>query len=91
MITLATRPQMVMEVSPASDSWQASWSAWRYPEEERGQGQGRSGGTAAQTGCTNLRTLLSSESLGEVWEAMLGQTSSQDLVIDSWTQLLRLN
>lgn len=87
---------MVTEISPASDSWQASWSAWRYPEEERprhGQPE-RSlagGGTGVQSGCTNLRTLLGIESLGEVWEAMLGQTSSQDLVIDSWTQLLRLN
>lgn len=96
MNLLTTRPQMVTEVTPASDSWQASWSAWRYPEDERGQGQRKE--RAAQTsgvplpgGCTNLRTLLSIESLGDVWEAMLGQTSSQDLVIDGWTQLLRLN
>ncbi len=95
MMTLAIRPQTVTEVTPANDSWQAGWSAWRYPEEERGQGQskgqGQPKGTPLQGGCTNLRTLLSIESLGEVWEAMLGQASSQDLVIDGWTQLLRLN
>lgn len=96
MIALTARPQTVTEVSPAGDSWQAGWSAWRYPDEERrpqGPSQGRGSFQAApfQGGCTNLRTLLSSESLGEVWEAMLGQTSSQELVIDGWTQLLRLN
>jgi len=83
---------MVTEVSPASDSWQASWSAWRYTDgERRGPDRRRSGGGGLQSGCTNLRTLLSSESLAEVWEAMLGQTSSQEHVIDGWTQLLRLN
>ncbi len=93
MIALAARPQTVTEVSPASDSWQANWSAWRDLEGER-QGQGRPRAPRApvpQSGCTNLRTLLSSESLGEVWEAMLGQSSSQTHVIDCWTQLLRLN
>ena len=85
---------MVTEVTPASDSWQASWSAWRDLEGERqGQGQTRSRARAGRShsGCTNLRTLLGSESLGEVWEALLGQTSSQEHVIDCWTQLLRLN
>ena len=94
MIAVAPRPQTVTEISPASDSWQASWSAWRYPEDERprqGQQERSRSGAGVQSGCTNLRTLLGIESLGEVWEAMLGQTSSQDLVIDSWTQLLRLN
>lgn len=85
---------MVTEVSPASDSWQASWSAWRDLEGERPSHSGirrRSQGNAPQSGCTNLRTLLSIESLGEVWEALLGQTHSHDHVIDCWTQLLRLN
>jgi hypothetical protein len=92
MITLAVRPQTVTEVSPASDSWQASWSAWRDLEGERqGQGRPRPRKGGSHSGCTNLRTLLSCESLGEVWEAMLGQTSGQDHVIDCWTQLLRLN
>ncbi len=96
MNALAIRPQMVTEVTPAADSWQASWSAWHYPEEERPrrapQSLAQSAATQTlQSGCTNLRTLLSFESLGDVWEAMLGQASSQDLVIESWTQLLRLN
>lgn len=96
MNTLAIRPQMVTEVTPAADSWQASWSAWHYPEEERPRRAAQcltssSASPAFQSGCTNLRTLLSFESLGDVWEAMLGQASSQDLVIESWAQLLRLN
>jgi len=91
---IAVRPQTVTEVSPATDSWQPSWSAWRYSDEER-SGQGHSSRQqqppSLPSGCTNLRTLLSIECLGEVWGDMLGQTSAQDCVIESWTELLRLN
>ena len=93
MIT-ALRPQTVPEVTPATDSWQPSWSAWRYSDQERpGQGNfpGQQQSCALPSGCTNLRTLLSIESLGEVWGDMLGQSSAQDFVIESWTELLRLN
>ena len=94
MIT-AVRPQTVTEVTPATDSWQPSWSAWRYSDEER-PGHGHSRGQQQQScalpsGCTNLRTLLSIESLGEVWGDLLGQSSAQDFVIESWAELLRLN
>ena len=44
-----------------------------------------------QDGNANFRTLLSSEALTEVWESLLGRTSSQDYVIDGWTQLLTFN
>lgn len=93
MIT-AVRPQTVSEVTPATDSWQPSWSAWRFSDEQRsGQGRPRRQQQlpALASGCTNLRTLLSIESLGEVWGDMLGQRTAQDGVINSWTELLRLN
>ncbi|MFN8610371.1 MAG: hypothetical protein U0931_22730 [Vulcanimicrobiota bacterium] len=83
------RPTVVDEIAPAADSWQTGWSGWREPEYGQGRGQQRR--TPLQSGCTNLRTLLSSESLAEAWEAMLGATSGPEHVIDSWTQLLRLN
>ncbi|MBS2036275.1 hypothetical protein JST97_14890 [bacterium] len=83
---------MITEISPAADSWQTSWSGWREQEWTQAQsGQGQQRRSAPQSGCTNLRTLLSSESLAEAWEALLGATSGPECVIDSWTQLLRLN
>lgn len=93
MIT-TVRPQTVTEVTPPGDSWQPSWSAWRDCDGER-SGQGHSPrhkqNPTVASGCTNLRTLLSIESLGEVWGDMLGQSSAQDYVIENWTELLRLN
>ena len=85
------RPQTITEITPAADSWQTSWSGWREPEYRQGGQQQQRRGPAAQGGCTNLRSLLSSESLGEIWEAMLGASSGPACVIESWTQLLNLN
>lgn len=87
-----SRPSAVSEVAPAADSWQTGWSGWREQDYALGRGSRRQQRRPpAQSGCTNLRTLLSSESLSEIWEAMLGATSGPEHVIESWTELLRLN
>ncbi len=91
---IAPRSQVVPEIAPSSDPWQASWYSWHeseVPERRSQRGGGRSGSPSLQNGCSNFRTLLCSESLTEVWEALLGRTSSQEYVIDSWTQLLTFN
>lgn len=103
MVTaLAPRSQMVTEISPTNDPWQSSWYNWRENfEEEPQDGEGVQAGLArvlpveaedeSENGCGNFRSLLCSESLGDIWEALLGRTASQTYVIDLWTQLLNPN
>ncbi|MBT9583951.1 hypothetical protein IV102_11460 [bacterium] len=97
MITaLAPRSQVVTEIAPSNDPWQASWYSWHESEapdreaQQRQQQRQHSEPDLSQ-GCSNFRTLLSAEALGDVWESLLGQTSSQEYVIESWTKLLHLN
>ena len=99
--TLPARYQVVTEIAPSNDPWQASWYNWHETVDAEGHSGSRrpphqqsprdSHRSDVSQGCSNFRTLLCSESLGEFWEAMLGQVSAQEYVIESWTQLLHLN
>lgn len=99
MITaVPSRFQVVTEIAPSSDPWQASWYNWHETESEDFRhipGRRRLGSSDEPmdeaSGCANFRALLGAESLAEVWEGLLGRTASQDYVIESWTQLLNLN
>lgn len=98
MITaVPSRFQVVTEIAPSNDPWQASWYNWREnaPEDEPSPGGRRQAPRRRDdeplSGCANFQTLLGAESLAEVWESLLGRTASQDYVIESWTQLLNLN
>jgi hypothetical protein len=92
---LTARSQVVTEIAPSSDPWQASWYSWHESESpdrsDRNPRRQQQSPPDLSQGCSNFRTLLSSEALGEVWSDLLGQTSAQDYVIESWTQLLHLN
>ena len=93
-------PGVVQEIKPSPDLWQSDWSLHQDDSEREGR-QGRrreeffeeDAGLEdhAPEGCNSFRLWISSEALGEVWTALLGQRASQEYLMESWSSCLRLN
>jgi hypothetical protein len=93
-------PSVVQEIKPSPDLWQSDWSLHQDDSQREGRrGPAREEALEESTpledqppeGCNSFRLWISSEALGEVWTAILGQRASQEYLMESWTRCLQLN
>jgi len=93
-------PSMVHEIKPSPGLWQSDWSLHQDNRQPKGRGgcireesieDEASLQDVAPEGCNSFRLWISSEALGEVWTALLGQRASQEYLMESWSSCLRFN
>ncbi len=93
-------PCVVQEIKPSPDLWQSDWSLHQDDSDREGRRGPRREDASEEPlaledqppeGCNSFRLWISSEALGEVWTALLGQRASQEYLMESWSHSLRLN